>query len=149
MRPLRWSIEAISREFKLASNTVRKIMHQGGAEPAGGTYSTTQVCECLFGNLHAEKIRKERELVRKYSNENRIVEGSYLDKVELLKVFSAIADEMTYRIQASGLTREEKSDLQHSLASVPLDVEDVAKRQSKLRGTKNGQAEQEQGESES
>src|SRR6516162_1208231 len=89
MRPLRWTIEAIGREFRLAQNTVRKILHQGGAEPDGtGCYSTEQVVSCLFGDLRAERLRKERELVRKYSNENRIVEANYLDRAELMKGFA-------------------------------------------------------------
>ena len=55
--PLRWSIERASREFKLAPNTLRKILNQAGAErDAGNCYSTTQICEAIFGDLRAERL---------------------------------------------------------------------------------------------
>jgi hypothetical protein len=39
--PLRWTIERASIEFKLAANTLRKVLNQGGAEPdQTGCYST-------------------------------------------------------------------------------------------------------------
>jgi hypothetical protein len=98
MRPLRWTIEAVGREFKLAQNTVRKILHQGGAEPDGnGCFSTEQVVSCLFGDLRAERLRKERELVKKYRRENSITEASVLNRVALSQGFAAIADAMVCR----------------------------------------------------
>ena len=141
LQPLRWSIEAVSREFKLAANTARKILHQGGVEPDGvGTYSTEQVVSCLFGNLHAEKIRKERELVRKYQLENEITEASVLNRADLMKGLAGIADAMTSIISTSGLTTEEKENLLRELSSVPLILNTVARTQTKLRRSKNGQA---------
>jgi hypothetical protein len=141
MRPLRWTVEAIGREFKLAQNTVRKILHQGGVEPdANGCYSTEQVTACLYGNLHAEKIRKERELVRKYQLENEITEASVLNRADLMKGLAGIADAMTSIISTSGLTTEEKENLLRELSSVPLILNTVARTQTKLRRSKNGQA---------
>ena len=146
MRPLKWTIEAVGREFKLAQNTVRKILHQGGAEPdQGGCYSTEQVVSCLFGDLRAERLRKERELVRKYSNENRIVEANYLDRAELMKGFAQVADAMVSIISTSALSREEKENLQRELAGIPIICENVAHAQTRLPRKGNGQKPAEDG----
>jgi hypothetical protein len=146
LQPLRWSIEAVSREFKLAANTARKILHQGGVEPDGvGTYSTEQVVSCLFGNLHAEKIRKERELVRKYRIENETSEANLLDRTELMKGFAALADAIVFRITSSELSREAKEDLLRDLSTIPVVISNVARRQTRLpRG--NGTRPESEGE---
>jgi hypothetical protein len=139
MRPLKWTIEAAGREFKLAQNTVRKILNQGGAEPdAGGCYTTEQICACLFGDLRAERLRKERELVRKYQFENEITTCNYLDRSALSAAFSGIANAMVSIVMTSALDREAKENLLKELAGIPIAIEGVAARQSKLR-SKNGQ----------
>jgi hypothetical protein len=144
---LRWSIERASGEFKLAANTLRKILNQGGATPdAGGRYTTQQICQCLYGDLRAERLRKGRELTRKYSLENEIVEGNLLDRSALARVFATIADAISARIMSSELSRSAKEDILKDLSSWPLALEEVADRQTKLppRGG-NGQAPQEDG----
>jgi hypothetical protein len=149
LKPLKWTAESVGREFKLAATSATKILNQGGAEPAAdGTYSTEQVVACLFGDLRAERLRKERELVRKYSLENQITEASLLDRAALMKGFSAVADAMVSIISTSGLTRDEKENLQRELAGVPIICENVARAQTRLRRSKSGQT-PEDGENES
>lgn len=145
IRPLRWTVEAIGREFKLAQNTVRKILHQGGSEPdASGCYSTEQVTSCLFGSLHAEKIRKERELVRKYQLENEIMEASVLDRQSLSSGFGQLADALKSVVMLDqNLTRESKEDFLRNLATWPVILEDVVQRQTRLRRNGNRQAAEE------
>jgi hypothetical protein len=143
MRPLKWTVEAIAREFKLAQNTVRKILNQGNAEPdQTGTYSTEAICGSLFGNLHAEKIRKERELVRKYRIENETSEANLLDRAALMAGFSQLADAMVHRITVSELSREAKEDLLRDLATIPVIVANTAPKQTRPRGAKNGEEEE-------
>jgi hypothetical protein len=140
MKPLRWTIEAIGREFKLGPNTVRKILHQGGAEPdANGCYTTEQVVSCLYGNLHAEKIRKERQLVRKYELENAITEGSYLHRGSIMQALAALADALVSAVKTSNLDRQSQDAFLKNLATWPTILIDVTKRQSKLRRSKNGE----------
>lgn len=137
---LRWSIERASREFKLAQNSLRKYLNQGGAEPdADGCYSTTQICEAIFGDLRAERLRKERELTRRYALANRITEGSVLDRDALAKTFAQIADAISSRIMATTeLPRSVREDILRELSSWPLALDDVAQRQTKLRERDNG-----------
>ena len=138
---LRWSIDRASREFKLSANTLRKMLNQSGVEPdAGGCFSTQQICECLFGDLRAERLRKERELVRKYRIENEASESSLLDKNALAAGFAQIADAIKSRIMASELSRAAKDDLLTELSSIPVVINGVARAQSKLRRNGNGEA---------
>ena len=137
---LHWTIERASREFQVAPVSLRKYLRQGGAEPdEGGCYSTTQICESLFGDLKAERLRKERELTRKYSLENEVVEASLLNRSEVMKGLAAVADAMTSRIMASDVSRSVKEDLLNDLASLPLVLRETADRQTKLRRGGNGQ----------
>jgi hypothetical protein len=149
-KPLCWSIDRASREFKLAQNTLRKYLHQGGAEPdAGGCYSTEQLCKAIFGDLRAERLRKERELTKKYQLENAITEGNLLDRQALARTFGLIADAMVTRINsATELPRTVREDILRELSTWPLAIEEVAHRQSRLpRGRGNVQtSEDEEGD---
>lgn len=135
--PLRWTIERASHEFKIAPATLRKIL-QGTEPDQGGCYPTEQICRCLFGDLQSEKIRKERELTKKYQLENAITEAAFVNRVELMKGFAALADAMTSRIMSSNVDRSVKEDLLNDLAGVPLILENVAHAQTKLRRGGNG-----------
>src|SRR5262245_31235153 len=68
VQKLKWSLDRASREFKLAPQTLRKYLHQGGVEPdEDRCFSTMQICECVYGDLKAERLRKERELTKRYA----------------------------------------------------------------------------------
>jgi hypothetical protein len=137
--PLRWSIERGSAEFKLGANTLRKYLNQGGAEPdQTGCYTTQQICECLYGDLKAERLRKERQLTKRYQLENEIMEATVLNRAELMKGLATVADAMVSRIMASELSRPAKEDLLQQLSSVPLTLKEVADKQSRLRRGGNG-----------
>ena len=146
---LKWSLGCASAEFKLAPNSLRKYLHQIDAEPdADGCYSTAQICDAIFGDLRAERLRKERQLTKKYELENAITEASVLNRSELMKGLAGIADAMVSRIMSSALSREAKEDLLRDLAGIPIVIDNVAARQTRLRRSKNGQAvEDDEGES--
>jgi hypothetical protein len=132
--PLKWSVDRAAVEFKLAPHTLRKNLIKDGAEPdAGFCYTTEQICQAIFGSMHVEKLATQRELTKKLSLENQIVEASVLDRAALAAGFAALADAISSRIMVSGLTRDEKTDLLKELSSVPLVLDSVAKRQTRLR----------------
>src|SRR5215469_8363697 len=128
---LRWSIDRASREFKLAPNTLRKYLHQADAEPdEGGCYSTAQITNAIFGDLRAERLRKERELTRKYQLENQITEGSVLDRAELARTFALIADAMVSRINsATEVPRNVREDILRDLSTWPDAIKETVARQ--------------------
>jgi hypothetical protein len=142
MASLKWTLERASREFNVAPVTLRKFLRQGSAEPdEAGCFSTGQICSCLYGDLKAERLRKERELTKRYRLENEITEANYLARQPLEAAFAQIADAMVSIISRSGLSCQEKEDLQRELAGIPIAVEGVADKQTRLRRAKNGEKE--------
>jgi hypothetical protein len=138
---LKWSLDRASREFRLVTNTLRKYLHQGGVEPdEDGCYSTMQICECVYGDLRAERLRKERELTKRYALQNQITEGSVLDRAELMRTFSVIADAMVTRINsATEVPRNVREDLLRDLATWPEAIKETVSRQTRLPRRDNGQ----------
>jgi hypothetical protein len=139
---LKWSLNRASDEFKLAPNSLRKYLHQSGTEPdEGGCYTTLQITNAIYGDLRAERLRKERQLTKKYTLENAITEGSVLDRAALAHTFGLIADAMVSRINAAvDVPRSVRDDLLHDLARWPDSIKEVADKQSRLpRGRLDGQ----------
>jgi len=117
----------------VTADTLRRALNQNSAEPgADRCYSTAQVCSAIFGGLNEEKLLTQRELTKKYSLENAIVEASVLDRAELTKGFVAIGDALVSRVMASELSREAKEDLLKELSSIPVILTEVAHTQSRL-----------------
>lgn len=104
---------------------------------ADGCYSTAEICRAVFGGLNEERLLTQRELTRKYQLDNAIVEASVLNRAELAKGFSAVADALNSIIATSDLTREQKEHLQRELASIPLVCDNVAKAQTRLHRSNN------------
>jgi hypothetical protein len=94
----------------------------------------------VFAGLTEEKLLTQRQLTRKYELENAITEASVLDRKALEQRLALLADAMTSRIMVSGLTRDEKADLLRDLASIPITCDNIAKRQTRLQRSKNGEA---------
>jgi hypothetical protein len=138
--PLRWNFDAMAREFNFSIPTLRAALAKNSAGPGeDGCFSTQQICDALYGALHLEKIRTQRATTERITLENQITRAEVLNRAELMKGFSAVADAMVSIITRSALSREEKEDLQRELAGIPIVVEGVAKRQSKLARNGNGQ----------
>jgi hypothetical protein len=118
---LQWTIPKIAAEFGGSPDGVRKILNQAGiASDATGCYDTRGIVAALYGDLHSEKIRKERELTRKYWIENETSEAHLLDRASLMQGLSAVADAMVCRIMSSALDREAKEDLLKDLSTIPI-----------------------------
>ena len=134
VEPLRWSIERAAPEFKLAEMTLRRQLGSIGARPdAGGCFSTAQITEALFGDLHAERVRLTRAQCRKVALHNAITTGTVVDRSMLLAGLAAIADAMVARIRASPLDRLAQEDLLKELAGTGVVLDNVVREQSALR----------------
>ena len=145
---LRWSIERAGIEFSMSSATLRKALAKESIVcGSDGCFSTSEICRAVFGSLSEEKLLTQRELTRKYSLENEIVEGNLLDRSALARVFATIADAISARIMSSELSRSAKSDILKDLSTWPLALQEVADRQTKLPSSRrgNGQTPKEDG----
>ena len=140
--PLKWSVERAGVEFGMTSNTLRKALNKNSAKgDADGCFSTKQIADAIFGGLAEEKLATQRQLTRKYELENQIVEASVLDKAALSSGFAALAEALSNVVMTDrNLTRESKENFQRNLSGWPVILETVAKRPTRLRRSKNGQA---------
>jgi hypothetical protein len=129
---LRWSVERASREFALSTGTLRKSLNKNSAaSDKDGLYTTQQITAALYGALHIEKLKTQREITRKLPLENAITTGSVLNRAELAKAFAMIADAISSRIMScQTLPRSAREDILKDLSSWPLVLEDVAHCQS-------------------
>jgi len=145
-KPLRWTLERAGPEFGLSANSLRKALNRASVEPGeDGCYSTAQLLSGLYGLMHEERLKTQRELTRKYEIANRIAEGSVLDRDALTAGFTQLADALSNVVMSDrALSRESKADFLRNLSNWPLILAGVANRQSKLqRGS--GQAPKEDG----
>ena len=143
--PLKWNLRKAAVEFGTTVDTLKKSLNQISAEPdVDGLYTTGQLIRARYGELHQERLRVQRETADRIALENQITRGETLNKAALMQGFSAIADAMVHIISTSGLSREAQEDLQRELASIPMVVDSVAKRQSRLRRAKNGEKPEEE-----
>jgi hypothetical protein len=130
---LRWSVQRAGIEFGLTTNTLRKALNKNSAAAdADGLFSTQQIVAALYGALHQEKVRTQKELADRYMLENQITRGEVLNRAEVERVCAAIADAMVSRIMASGVPRSVKEDLLKELSSIPIVLKEVAHAQSRL-----------------
>jgi hypothetical protein len=139
---LRWTIERASVEFGAPANTIRKSL--GSVHIACGAdrcYTTQQICEALYGDMHKERLRTQEQITKRYTLENTITQAEVLTRSEVAKGLATVADAMSCRILASELSRSAKEDLLRDLASIPLILRQVADGQTRLRrnGSHNGE----------
>jgi hypothetical protein len=141
---LKWTVERGAVEFGLSTGTLRKALNKDSAVPdADGLFTTRQIVAALHGSMDVEKLATQKELRRKLELENQITRGELLNRAELMKGFSQVADAMVSRIMVSELSRSAKEDLLKDLARIPLILKDVGHAQSRLprkvKGNGNGQ----------
>jgi hypothetical protein len=131
---LHWTIERAGIDFGLAANTLRKALAKSSAIPdADGLFTTKQIVAAIHGSMDIEKLATQKELRRKLELQNAIAEASVLNRSELMKILSMIADAMRTRIMSdSEMSRSAKEDILKDIASIPLLLKEVAHAQSRL-----------------
>jgi hypothetical protein len=130
---LRWSIERAGIEFGLTSQTLRKSLAKTSATPdADGLFTTKQVIAAIYGAFDQEKLATQKQLTRKYEIANAVSESELLDRAEIAKGLSMVADAMVSRIMSANVDRSVKEDLLNQLSSLPLVLEETAHRQTRL-----------------
>jgi hypothetical protein len=131
---LRWSLAAASREFGFSIPTIRAAL-KNVVPGEDNCFSTQEICASLYGALHLEKIKTQVQITRKLELENAITTGSVLDKAALQATFAELADCLRQTVyNDSNLSREAKENFLSNLATWPLRLKDVAKRQTRFNG---------------
>src|SRR5215472_11958722 len=126
--PLKWNLRKAAVEFRSTPDTLKKSLNQTSATPdADGLYTTAQLVEALFGQLHVEKVRYQRALAEKVELENAVTTGSVLNKAALQSSFAELADALQQSVLNSNLPRGAKENFLHNLATWPLRLQTVAR----------------------
>jgi len=130
--PLRWSVARAGAEFDIAQQTLERKLRDAQVYPdAGGCYSTKQITEGIFGSLFRERLRRITEEADKTALANQVSRGELVNRHELLQAMAAVAEAMVSTIENSGLSRKDQDQIRRNLASIPVIITDVARRQDK------------------
>jgi hypothetical protein len=134
LEALKWNVEKAATEFGVARNTLKKILNQNFIRPdTDGLYTTRQLCEGLFGSMHAERLATQKQITERITLENRITRGQVVNRAELMRVLSAIADAVKSRIMSdAAMSRTAKEDILKDISSIPIALKEVAHAQSRL-----------------
>jgi len=63
---LKWNIAKAATEFGVSRDTLKKALNERSvAADSDGLYSTSQIVEGLYGSMHIERLKTQREIVGK------------------------------------------------------------------------------------
>jgi hypothetical protein len=149
---LRWSVEASAREFGVSKDWIKKRLIEVNENPDAKdkAYSTAQIVKAVFGDIYGERLRETKEKADNWALKNAQLRGELLDRNSILRGMEHIIAATARLIDASSLSKTEKTDLRNTLATWPVVVRGVAERQSHeiAVGSKNGKEGGENGEEE-
>lgn len=91
----------------------------------------------IFGNLHAQKLRKTREEADKVALANAITRAEYINRVELEELHASIAAGIRTIVRSSPLPRETQDEVLRSISGLKVRVAGIAAAQ---RRGMNGEA---------
>jgi hypothetical protein len=147
--PLKWTVRAIAREFGLAENTAAKRLSEAKILPAAdGTYSTKEVVAGLFGDINSARLAELKERTTNWQLKNGALGGQLLDRAEIARGFERLMVAFRSALEATSMSRAEKTATLSTLSSWPIVVKEVAERQSKQfslrpeKDTANGDGEE-------
>jgi hypothetical protein len=142
---LKWNLRKAAVEFGTTADTLKKSLNRVSQEPdADGLYTTGQLVQALFGQLHTEKVRYQRALAEKVEMENSVAKANLLDRKALAASFAELADALKGAVLTSGMPREACENFLHNLATWPIRVQTVADKQSKFRNGKRPEPEEDE-----
>jgi phage terminase Nu1 subunit (DNA packaging protein) len=129
---LRWSIDAASREFGVSKDWVKKRLIEVNepSNPKDKCFSTAQIVKAIFGDIHGERLRETKEKADNWALKNAVMRGELLDRSSILRGMEHIITSTARLIDASSLSKTEKTDLRNTIATWPVVVRGVAERQS-------------------
>jgi hypothetical protein len=131
--PLRWPIDRAAREFGVQKSTLAKrlALVKEKPHPVTQTYSTHQITIALYGDIQSERLREVKERADNLMLKNGALRGELLEREVITKAGEEMLIAARALIETSSMPRNEKNDFLENLASWPVAVRDVAKRQTR------------------
>ncbi len=116
---IRWTPGRAAEEFRVGYKLVTGGLKKSG-ELAGedGCFSTIQVANAIYGDMHKQKLRLATEAADAKALANDEARGRLVDKPDLLTRFQTVFAEMKGRILNSELSQDRKDALLNSIASL-------------------------------
>ena len=102
-----------AKEFDIARETLGRRLGDSHQEPGpDGCYSTKQLTTAMFGDLYGAKLRTQNEQAEKLRIENEVSRGELLNRRELMRGFTQIADAISSHIMScTELPRRVREDI--------------------------------------
>jgi hypothetical protein len=146
--PLKWNLRKAATEFSTTVDTLTKALNRISEGPdENGLFTTAQLIQAQFGQLHVEKVRYQRALAERVELENSVAKANLLDRASIMQGLAALADALVSAVKTSNLDRPSQETFLQNLATWPVVVKDVADRQTKRRPRRsNGETEKDESE---
>jgi hypothetical protein len=69
---LKWNIAKAATEFGVSRDTLRKALNERSVlADSDGLFSTARIVEGLFGSMHIDRLKTQREITERYTLENQ------------------------------------------------------------------------------
>jgi phage terminase Nu1 subunit (DNA packaging protein) len=116
---MRWSIAAASTEFPVDRKTLTKYLRQGDIiAGADKKYSTTQICQAVFGDIDSEKLRLTREQADKHYLDNQRTKELLVERAAVAKFCEKSFVAIRQKILGSSLSGEEQDEILLDLKAI-------------------------------
>jgi hypothetical protein len=117
----RWSYDTAVREFSVHRDTLRKRLSAAAIAPGvDGCYATIDIVTALFGNLHAERIRKTRAEATHVELLNSKISKESLPADEVYRCWESVMLIIKNEIWSSPLPEDTKRSILSHLAEAEL-----------------------------
>ncbi len=108
-----------AQEFGVDHRGLASSLRRAGLEPDGGHYTTAQICQAVFGDLEAEKIRSERAKADLLEIEQQEKRGQVVSVDDIKELGAKAVAAARNKIQNSAhLLPEEKDEICQELVKL-------------------------------
>jgi hypothetical protein len=129
--PLRWSVLRAAEEFDIDQVTLRKRLVKADEQPGeDACYSTQQIIGSIFDSSKALRDREVKAKAEHWEIRNSVLKGELLDRQDTTRSLEQSYAVIKQIVNASSLPKKDKKDILDSVASYPVIIEGVVRRQS-------------------
>lgn len=110
--PLQWTLLAAQKEFGAHRDTLKaKLTQAGETADENGCFSTTQICNAIYGDLISEKIGLTRAQRTKEEMMNRKRAGELIEVEQAIEMGQRVCFAVRQKIMLSSVGEAEKQAL--------------------------------------
>jgi hypothetical protein len=119
--PLRWSLDAVEREFGVGRKTMQRRLVDAEINPGpDGLYTTGQIFTALSGDLKAARLKKLVGEAEQVQLRNAITKRQMLEASSVYSCLEKVFVVMKAEILGSGIPQEMKHSLLSHLSEIEV-----------------------------